>query len=525
MPVPSAAPFELVLADSSGPATVVKVTSTAFEVVPDGVSAVDRTFLDTADARLRDDGLVLEQTGGGPGEPVRLTLLEGGSPARQAQITPARGDRLLLSDIPDGPVRSRLAPVVDVRALLPQARVRSRLRSYRLLNRDRKTVVRLVIEQADVRRRSQRAAHLRTRVRLLPVRGYGRALAKARAALESAPELELAKESLVNEAITVAGGEFLVTVDPAAGLRPDLPAVAAAAVVCLRLADVVEANLPGTLADLDTEFLHDLRVAVRRSRSVLRELKSALPAEETRRVRETLRWVQQLTGPTRDLDVHLLEWDDTVATLREATAADLALLRRALEQHRDEAFVALRRALRGSEFKGGWAEWRSYLEALAADAEPRGLPLAKVAGRRIRNLYGRMVADGSEIDADSPPQALHELRKRGKELRYLLEHFGPLWPPEAVKPLVSALKGLQDVLGRFQDRQVQADYLRGHAVQLVSEPGGTDALLALGLVLDRLADDQARAREAFATRFARFAAKDVTRSVQAIFRARHAVAA
>ena len=52
-----------------------------------------------------------------------------------------------------------------------------------------------------------------------------------------------------------------------------------AAVAVLRdLAGMVEANMPGTLADLDTEFLHDLRVAVRRSRSVLRELKGAFAA-------------------------------------------------------------------------------------------------------------------------------------------------------------------------------------------------------------------------------------------------------
>ena len=40
-----------------------------------------------------------------------------------------------------------------------------------------------------------------------------------------------------------------------------------------RLDEIAEANLPGTLEDLDTEFLHDLRVSIRRARSVLRELK------------------------------------------------------------------------------------------------------------------------------------------------------------------------------------------------------------------------------------------------------------
>jgi hypothetical protein len=51
-----------------------------------------------------------------------------------------------------------------------------------------------------------------------------------------------------------------------------------------------------------------------------------------------------------------------------------------------------------------------------------------------------MVRDGSEISGDSPPAMLHELRKRGKELRYPLEMFGGLFATTVVKPMVSSLK-------------------------------------------------------------------------------------
>ena len=49
-----------------------------------------------------------------------------------------------------------------------------------------------------------------------------------------------------------------------------------------QLAAIAEANVPGTLADLDTEFLHDLRVAVRRARAVLRELEGVHEPERAR---------------------------------------------------------------------------------------------------------------------------------------------------------------------------------------------------------------------------------------------------
>ena len=105
-----------------------------------------------------------------------------------------------------------------------------------------------------------------------------------------------------------------------------------------------------------------------------------------------------------------------------------------------------------------------------------------------------MVRDGSAIDDDSPAEALHDLRKRGKELRYLLELFGTRSRARSVKPMVSALKGLQDVLGRFQDRAVQAEMLRDLRDELAAEPGGPAALIALGPVLDALLADQAAAR-------------------------------
>jgi CHAD domain-containing protein len=119
-----------------------------------------------------------------------------------------------------------------------------------------------------------------------------------------------------------------------------------------------------------------------------------------------------------------------------------------------------------------------------------------------------MVRDGSEIGEDSPPEALHELRKRGKELRYLLEMFGGLFDPDVVKPMVKTLKRLQDVLGAFQDTAVQSELLRGLRDELAAEPGGPAALIALGAVLDALAAAQQDARDHFAGSFRTFAAAE-----------------
>ena len=58
--------------------------------------------------------------------------------------------------------------------------------------------------------------------------------------------------------------------------------------------------------------------------------------------------------------------------------------------------------------------------------------------------------------------------------------------------MVAALKDLQDVLGRFQDRAVQAEQLRALGPELAAAEGGPAALMALGLAVEALLKRPAR---------------------------------
>jgi CHAD domain-containing protein len=142
-----------------------------------------------------------------------------------------------------------------------------------------------------------------------------------------------------------------------------------------------------------------------------------------------------------------------------------------------------------------------------ADRPDAGRPIAALAGARIARVYRQMVKAGGAIDDSSPPEALHDLRKKGKELRYLLEFFASLFPGRVIKPMVRSLKALQDTLGRFQDRQVQAAVLRSLGDDVRALEDGAAALMAMGQLVDRLERQQAAARAEFTERFGRFAAR------------------
>ncbi len=512
------------LPDGVDPPGLLAYLDKRFPVIAEPEASRSYTVLDTADRRLRaaEVDLDLETARGA----TRLVLREpGGRAPLVAEVRRPRRNRYLLRDLPPGPLRERLAPIVEVRALLPLANVKVGAQLVRVLDADDKTVVRvsLATPVALVGGGDARAVPLTPRVEVNGVLGYPKPLGRVTAAVRRGPKGGLvdAPVSLADEAISAMGGDpegirTKVRID----LRPDQRTDRAAVAVLGDLAGMVEANLPGTLADLDTEFLHDLRVAVRRSRSVLRELKRAFPPEPLVTQRDALRGVQAVTGPTRDLDVQLLDWDHLISAIPVERHAALAPVRALLVRHRAAAFRALRRELRGPAYRQAWEGYRAFLAGDLGPARERPdakQPIVEVAGRRIRKVYGRMLAMGAGIDATSPAGQLHELRKRGKELRYLLELFGGLWPRSVVKPMVRSLKELQDVLGVHQDREVQASYLRGLAGELAKSTGGPAALLALGVLVDRLDAEQHEARDAFAERFAAFADADQRALVAKVF--------
>lgn len=296
-----------------------------------------------------------------------------------------------------------------------------------------------------------------------------------------------------------------------ADLTPDMPADRAAVVVAERLLAAIEANLPGALAGDDPEDLHDMRVAVRRTRSLLRELGPVFPPDARARFRADLRWLQRVTGPTRDLDVYVLEFGDDAG------------LRQLFEERARRERGIMEDALRSSQTRAILDDWRDLLgqlPQLPVDDRPDAVrPVGEVAAHRIGRVYRQMVKMGKAIDDGSPHAALHDLRKKGKELRYLLEFFAPLFPKKATKPMVATLKSLQDSLGRFQDREVQAAMLRELEPEVARRDGGDVDARAMDSLVARLEADQQAARAEFADRFAAFASKDQRKVVKKTFRA------
>ncbi|HZO77352.1 MAG TPA: CHAD domain-containing protein [Solirubrobacteraceae bacterium] len=487
-----------------------------FELESEPGRMVDRAYFDTFEGLLRRSELSLLW------EDDRLQLLNGDGREVAGLGLPCAPEAIRAAELPPGALRDRLAPVIHERAATALVRMRARRRPMRVLDSERKTVVRLNIEAPSIVLGERARTRLAPRLTVVGVRGYDKALGRVRGVVEGELGLVNASAPLADEAVAKVGGipsGVSSNLDVVAG--PRQRADDAAVAILTQLTAAIEANMPGTLADVDSEFLHDLRVSVRRIRSLLRELDGVFPPVDRAHFRAEFRWLQEVTGPTRDLDVYLLDFDAFAQSLPPANRADLDPLHTLLSEHRWRQRRRMVRALRSQRTRTLLLEFKQLLAGLPelpeADRPDAAVAIVELAGRRIATVYRAMVKMGTAIDDQSPPVALHDLRKKGKELRYLLEFFGALFPPATVAPMLRTLKSLQDTLGRFQDREIQAGMLCSLADETATLREGAAALMAMGVLVQRLTAQQAQARREFAQRFAPFADRRRQGSIKETF--------
>ncbi len=298
-------------------------------------------------------------------------------------------------------------------------------------------------------------------------------------------------------------------------LDPEQRADAGLARVYLTLLDAMEANRNGCLQVGDHEAVHDLRVATRRTRAGLSEIRKVLPTPVVEARKADFRRVGDATGPARDLDVFLLKLGGLIALVEPADREALEPVADLIRGRRLRAQAPMAGLLTSDWYLELLTDWRSYLEGLPDDAGPKhaSRPLVDVARRRIRKRYRKVVRRGLAIDDATPPGELHRLRLDCKKLRYLLEFFRSLFEPEQMARFIATLKQLQNNLGDFNDCTVQ--------LELLSTLTGDDVSATTAAALRRLsaAIDRVRGQEraAFQGAFAPFAAEPTRQLFEHLF--------
>lgn len=285
-------------------------------------------------------------------------------------------------------------------------------------------------------------------------------------------------------------------------LRADTPAADAFAQILTGLLQAVRDDVEGTIERTDAESVHDLRVAIRRTRAVMRFANGVIPEETRSHYASELKWLGRQASPTRDLDVYLEDLgrlDD-----RAGVPAGLGPLRDRVTCHRARTHAALRATLRSGRATDLLRGWERDLATTLPVAPEADTPIGDVAAQRLAKAWKRVKKRRKAVAVDAPADAVHDLRKRCKELRYLLELFGPVYADVDWRTTVKELKRLQKTLGSFQDARAHRAILCTDAAEVAGTGIPATTLFAIGRLDRYFEEQQARARAKLPKRWRRF---------------------
>jgi len=208
-------------------------------------------------------------------------------------------------------------------------------------------------------------------------------------------------------------------------------------------------NLRGAMESEDAEYLHQLRVALRRLRVALRMTMSYGADELLSDLNKEVGAMCVGLGHARDWDVFIAQTLQPMCARMPAHAGLQALLQAAQRQC-DRQRAALRgetQARAAQRLMLHLAAWMNgpYWQGFDGEATARGS-----ASRRLRKLARRIAAFTGAPDAAGAAQ-LHALRILAKKLRYSAEFFASLYGRRKVAAYVAALAKMQDTLGQIND--------------------------------------------------------------------------
>ncbi len=399
-------------------------------------------------------------------------------------------------DFPASELREKLATCVDLRAVLPVAGFIIADSNHVLRNDDDKIVVRVKVTSL----REAEDTNGRLFIELVPLRGYQKELKILVEQLRPLLSEQLASLSLHAK---VKQSGFAPEITPKItefGITPEETVEESVRQMSLAMLNVARANEQGVMEDIDTEFLHQYRVSLRKTRSLVNLMKKAFPPELHLQLKTLLAQLAGKTNELRDMDVFLLSRDYYQQMLPENFNNGFDQLYGFIARDREKARKQVNVSFNDAAHDKAFDEVMALLAASPIFCNGfASQPVKQAAQKKILKRYRKIGLLGEQVNDETPDHEVHELRIECKKLRYMMEFFAELFPKKRIRELVRNLKKLQTILGDFNDYSVQKEFLAGYgsthgkSVDLAAAINGLIAVLHQKQIQER-----AKVQEAFA---------------------------
>jgi CHAD domain-containing protein len=270
----------------------------------------------------------------------------------------------------------------------------------------------------------------------------------------------------------------------------------------------MESKEVNILENHDVESLHEFRVALRRTRALLQQLKGVFPQATIRRFKREFDWLGNASGTARDLDVYLYSFDKFTFTLGHNRQKDLASLQVFLSQYRQEEQSRVIKILASRRYQNIKNDWKKFIYKpvpVKTSLLRANNAVFLVASESIWHSYRKILNKGKRVGSGPAANSLHELRKACKNLRYLIEFFQDMYPRKKIQVLLEKLKSLQNTLGEYQDLQVQQYFVNEYVVSLKKEVDSDRGNhKSMKILINKLDKHGGKVRKKFDNRFEDF---------------------
>ncbi len=273
---------------------------------------------------------------------------------------------------------------------------------------------------------------------------------------------------------------------------PDEPILIIYRRILLSCLNIISINIDGIKDDIDIEFLHDFRVAIRRLRS-LNELCEGVESESLLgMINPELKRICKITNKLRDIDVYLEKKEKYKEglPLQYRVAVDCFfddLSAKRANEHKKvrESLVSLENSIN---------KWLSILQENGQELKSGRDSLKdtlQFARESIYKKFSELCEKKKYLDEDSDDAEYHSIRIICKKLRYLIDFFSPVFSSSDISIFQGGLKKLQNLLGLFNDNSIQilkfGKYLNLH----MHLNGKENVVIALGYIIVNLTKQQA----------------------------------
>lgn len=241
---------------------------------------------------------------------------------------------------------------------------------------------------------------------------------------------------------------------------------------------------PGVRLGREPESLHQMRVATRQLRAVLRAARPLLVPEWADSLRDELRWLGQLLGPARDLDVQLAYFREESATLDARDRRPLTQFIAHLEAQRNHVQESLLNELKSERYLDLIRRLQQAALDLTAVESP--MTLRDLAEQEFTKLR-KMIRQASLAPSNAK---IHETRIKTKRARYAATLAEPAVGKPATR-FINKARLAQDVLGMHQDA-IQAE---AHIRAFLKQSTSARAAFVAGRMVERQRRRREKARE------------------------------